>query len=197
MGEIFGATLLGLLVQGGIYKSLSSRGVSFPFAFGVSALIFFIAYLFIGAYGKADGAKPNFDWSTPIALLSTLIVSTLIIFSKVKSLNADKSLERPTGWQRIGIVFSVLWVLGSFGHVFSSHVKDQSNSRSWRYEYCQTYENKKPLDCWEEAVKYSKIPYTVTNLSYDATIYSFLPIALGWFLSFIFVRTYRWIRSGF
>lgn len=98
MAEIFGATLVGFFIQGGIYRFLLSKGLSFRASLGTSALIFLTTYIFVGAYGKADGGELNFGWSVSVGLPATIIISLFIIVSRIKSGDMNMGEWKSANW---------------------------------------------------------------------------------------------------
>jgi hypothetical protein len=101
---------------------------------------------------------------------------------------------RLNGWQRIGIVASVLWVIGggiwgnSLGLAPGEYVAQA-------YEQCllSSYSDREACSArferdWPEAIKYHW---------HLAAAFAFLPIPLAWLAVGGLVILVRWIRAGF
>jgi hypothetical protein len=107
---------------------------------------------------------------------------------------------RLNGWQRIGIVLSVIWAIGGgvWGNSISIHEGDSalailSPLRSRCYE---THHGPRDwTQCeqdfdrdYSEAIKY--------HWHYAAVV-AFVPILLAWLIVYAFISLWRWIRRGF
>ncbi len=96
MVEIIGGVVIGLLIQGGIYKLLTKLGVSEYGALLLSGFVFATFYAVVGAFGAADGGPLNFVWSLSVGIPSALIVSGLIYFGIWRK-SPDKKLRTIIG----------------------------------------------------------------------------------------------------
>lgn len=79
MFTILGAVLVGLIIQGGLYKFMVARNIGKYKAVGISAVVFVAIYVVVGAFGAADGGPPNFAWSVGNAIPAGVIVSLIIL----------------------------------------------------------------------------------------------------------------------
>ena len=77
---ILGASVAGLLIQGGIYKSLKMLGLKPVPALLISAVIFVAIYTAVGGYGFADGGPADFALSFSTGLPAAVIVTLLFGF---------------------------------------------------------------------------------------------------------------------
>lgn len=111
-------------------------------------------------------------------------------------------MKRLTRWQRIGVILSVLWMLGGTIYV-SNWVLQGARERSLVHiELCQAINrNAAPTaqqDCMKaglEAGQRGEHPLGVPFLAFAAGV-SAITLALAW-LSFFIVRgTIRWVMRG-
>ena len=78
MAEIIGAALLGLILQGGIFKLLTKRNVKQPLAVAISAIIFVTLYTLIGGFGFANGGSLRFMLAFTIGAPASLVVTVTL-----------------------------------------------------------------------------------------------------------------------
>jgi hypothetical protein len=100
---------------------------------------------------------------------------------------------RLNGWQRIGIVLSVIWAIGGgiWGNNLGIHEGD------WvirRLEYCLARETD-PAPCHAEFDKY--YPRAIATHWASAAIVGLVPIPLVWLMIYGLIGLWRWIRRGF
>jgi hypothetical protein len=101
---------------------------------------------------------------------------------------------RLNGWQRIGLVLSVLWVIGSAIHERNKQVNAAHELFQFQYRMCL-----------EKADSMKKCGDTVSlQAAMDATaswsnvaFYAFGPVIAGWLVALISIRTFRWVSDGF
>jgi hypothetical protein len=106
------------------------------------------------------------------------------------------------GWQRIAIVVSVSWFLGSF--VFLSHEQDQSwrDSIALTVDSCNTRylqpPNSADLKGYQACLDRETPPYpTLARTWPDILVVGLIPIPLGWGFAYLVLFIVRWIRKGF
>jgi hypothetical protein len=97
-------------------------------------------------------------------------------------------------WQRIGVVISVLWILGSSIHVRNSQVESAIDSVTRIHQMCMDAEGVQSKNCSEQFEKNHTI-FLKPNWT-DVAFTAFVPVLLGWFLILIIIRVYRWIKAG-
>jgi hypothetical protein len=101
---------------------------------------------------------------------------------------------RLNGWQRIGIVISVLWFIGGgiWGNDRGLHEGDWTVSD---YKNClDTHPNDWP-GCQQKSEK--NYIWATRNHWYSAAIFAVVPIPIGWLLAWGLVSLTRWVRRGF
>jgi hypothetical protein len=115
-------------------------------------------------------------------------------------------LSRTNGWQRIGIVLSVVWLIAacSFFLVTTSR-PGASPFLSISSAHCQPGAPQIPssqkrlrlseavLGCPEKYI----VPETQGTNWLSTLVFLFGPILLAWALAFALVQTIRWVAAGF
>jgi hypothetical protein len=98
------------------------------------------------------------------------------------------------GWQRIGLVVSALWVLGSAINVRNEQVAAADRLFQLQYGTCLKQLN---------SVKYCgdtvslQAAMDATTYWPDVAFYAFGPVIAVWFVILIAIRTLRWVSAGF
>jgi uncharacterized membrane protein len=100
---------------------------------------------------------------------------------------------RLNGWQRLGIVASVIWIFvgGFLGNSLGIHEGDWAVSM---YKLCLH-----ASPDWNTCSKIFDRDYVeaVQYHWYYAAILAFVPIPIAWLVGWGFVALVRWVRSGF
>ena len=134
---------------------------------------------------------------------------------------------RLSGWQRIGVVFSALWLLfvgglaaiemlhsAPFGEfVFVEFVRDgtettQGNVRPITEEEAKQLRPRRPFEGRQEVIESHVDPETgkrtITVASFRAVlrakhllITGVAPILSGWFFVYLISWTFKWVKRGF
>ncbi len=78
MPEILGATLLGLIVQGIIYKILKTRSVPTLIALGISTVAYALPYIAIGTFRLAEDSEKDLMHVASIGIPAALMASVVI-----------------------------------------------------------------------------------------------------------------------
>ncbi len=97
-------------------------------------------------------------------------------------------------WKRIGVVLSVLWVLGGAAYERKSQVDAATNSAQLIYKMCLDIGGAQVANCSEEFGK-NYTEFLKPNWA-DVAFTAFAPVLLGWLLVFVIIRAYRWIKAG-
>lgn len=101
---------------------------------------------------------------------------------------------RLNGWQRIGLVLSVLWVLGAAIHVRNEQVNAADKLFQSQYRMC--LEQADPVKNCGDTVSLQTAMDATAYWS-DAAFYAFGPVIAGWLIVLIAIRTLRWVSDGF
>ena len=106
--------------------------------------------------------------------------------------------RRLSGWQRIGVVVSIIWLIGSLIYTVNTQYNNKFVLYSTIYDLCKMEKNADYKRCNEgfeaNLKKYLKADWT--DLA-DLFFISIVPIPVGWLVSWGVIRVYRWIRAGF
>lgn len=103
---------------------------------------------------------------------------------------------KPSGWQRIGIVVSVLWVVGAAIYVRSTQVEFASYLYSHEVNSCLPNDAIQTcLKLASEALKDNlKIGQAhLSNILFSAIV----PVAAGWIFCALFAKVVNWVMVGF
>ena len=104
-----------------------------------------------------------------------------------------------SGWQRIGIVISVLWVLLVCGVATYDYKVKQGLDGGFGFAELVTAKDSTPLS---SITPNTNEPHsagelkTVLNISRVLTI-SLVPVFSAWFLFYVAIFVGRWVRNGF
>jgi hypothetical protein len=104
-------------------------------------------------------------------------------------------MKKLNGWQRIGVVLSVLWMVGA-----SLYVQTDRTDRAYKFansmmSLCLDMVSPSPKDCtsdYSHNVKIALNPFWP-----DAVILAIVPIPITWLLVYIIIGIVRWVRAGF
>ena len=103
-------------------------------------------------------------------------------------------MSRLSGWQRLGLIITVCWVIGSLvgGRLYQRH--NDQESVTAMMSLCTAF-GKSFSQCWEQTASYRNIvsqPYWPPIL-----LIAFVPVPLFWMFGWAAIKTTRWVRSGF
>jgi hypothetical protein len=102
---------------------------------------------------------------------------------------------RLNGWQRIGIVLSVVWVIGGglWGNAIA--IRDGGATAETEFGLCLDKPNHNYDACSQTFAKdYAK---GVAGHWYAAAFIGLVPIPIAWLLVYGLIALVRWIRRGF
>jgi hypothetical protein len=108
-----------------------------------------------------------------------------------------------SGWKRIGIVASILWILGAGAHTYDSEMSSSSDMIASIHVECDsnlagmTGEDRTAAfdKCNKEAE--DSLARALTNARLTAAFIAFVPVPLGWGFAYLILFAIRWIRRGF
>jgi hypothetical protein len=105
-------------------------------------------------------------------------------------------LRRLSGWQRIGVVLSVLWCAWSVLSYMMQYAAGRASSASLDQEICLYDKQRNPaLDC-SDAWSKSFNEFAALNWN-DLLLTTLVPVLLAWLAAWIIFLTFRWVRTGF
>ncbi len=100
---------------------------------------------------------------------------------------------RLNGWQRIGLVLSVLWALGAAIHERNKQVDAAHELFQSQYRMCL-----EQADAAKNCDNVSlQVAMDATAYWPDVAFYAFGPVMAGWLVVLITLRTFRWVSVGF
>jgi hypothetical protein len=114
---------------------------------------------------------------------------------------AKEKKMRLNGWKRIGVVISVIWLLGAFMHTYNTETKEYwdregplrtaciNANESRKAQGWETFDcNKSYSDAWAAFKKQTIIL---------AAAVAVVPIPFGWLFVYLIIGITRWIKVGF
>jgi hypothetical protein len=101
---------------------------------------------------------------------------------------------RLNGWQRIGIVASVIWAIGGaiWGNNIGIHEGDWAVAM---LSHCYETHSGDWTQCDQDFHRDYSV--AIGNHWLYAAVFGLVPIPLGWLIVYGFVGLWRWIRRGF
>lgn len=105
---------------------------------------------------------------------------------------------RLNGWQRIGVVLSVIWGMGGAVYQRSADVDRASNSAGFAMKVCEESQDLKHLGYEPCSAEFSKMFALDLEGSWgNVAIVAIGPILIGWMAAYLGLWTVRWVRKGF
>jgi hypothetical protein len=103
------------------------------------------------------------------------------------------------GWQRIGVILSVLWILGGGFYQRSSDMQRAGDMGGFAVRTCmETQKLKSSYDFSRCSDEFDKTFRVFAEPSWgNVAIVAFAPVPIAWLLVYIAVWLTRWIRRGF
>lgn len=102
-----------------------------------------------------------------------------------------------TGWQRLAIIFAVVWIVGIGLTARMYFVKRASDALSFTFRICTNdyHDSENDKACTAQA---DKAWYMALEWSWAATAFlAFVPLPLFWLFGYWSRCVYRWVRRGF
>lgn len=98
---------------------------------------------------------------------------------------------RLSGWQRIGVVLSLLWVVFVCGYSVYEYVRAE---RGTQYFIEMVRADGKPFSHPPSFEDFVQKPRIKLGLLFSAIV---LPPAAAWAITWLFAVTFRWVAAGF
>lgn len=102
---------------------------------------------------------------------------------------------RLNGWQRIGIVLSIVWAVGAAIHTRNDEIDFWKNFASTGYTICMEAKSADGAKCsaeMSEALMKLREPFW-PNIAFNALA----PVLSGWLVAYLALWIFRWVRRGF
>jgi hypothetical protein len=104
---------------------------------------------------------------------------------------------RLNGWQRIGIVASVIWAIGAPIYLDDAAQQGATEAFIRYYDTCRDVPSNDPNQCFQRAGRAYDAVTRYRLLSANGAVAALVPVGLGWLLAYALVYLVRWIRGGF
>jgi hypothetical protein len=109
------------------------------------------------------------------------------------------------GWKRIGIIASVVWILGAGAHTYDSEIHRASDLIADTHVRC---DSNLPSDSKDERAyeagfeKCNKeaedsLALAISNAWFSAALVAFVPVPFGWGFVYLALFLVRWVKRGF
>ena len=106
---------------------------------------------------------------------------------------------RLNGWQRVGIVVSIVWAIGAAIYQRNADLENAQFAANLTYRVCTENKTlKQDFDfksCLREVEKTSAI--WLDGSWSNVAFISLAPIPLGWLVVYMLIRIYQWVKAGF
>lgn len=104
-----------------------------------------------------------------------------------------------SGWQRIGVVISVVWAVGAGIYARNADVERASNFHAAIYRTCtETKSARSDFDFSECSQDAGRASSTQMTRSWGNTaVVALVPIPFGWLAVLLILKVSRWVRAGF
>jgi hypothetical protein len=103
---------------------------------------------------------------------------------------------RLNGWQRIGIVASVIWAIGAPIYLDRAANQEAIKAFSRSYGACREVPSNDPEQCYQRGRQSFDAVPRYPLLSVNGAVAALLPVGLGWLFAYALVYLSRWIRAG-
>jgi hypothetical protein len=101
------------------------------------------------------------------------------------------------GWQRIGVILSIIWIFSAAIHEHSGQVERARMVAEAEHVRCMASIARESGCDFSLALGFEpRLGLTTEVLKHIATA-SLVPVLLGWFLVWLDIAVYRWVRAGF
>jgi hypothetical protein len=106
------------------------------------------------------------------------------------------------GWKRIGIIASVVWILGAGEYTCDSEYDHASFSIASTHFACESVLTTDPIAHEKQVERCDKIAdesfaSALTNARLAGALVAFVPVPLGWGFTYLVIFLVRWVRRGF
>jgi hypothetical protein len=109
-----------------------------------------------------------------------------------------------SGWKRIGIIVSVVWVVGAGIYTYDSEINRSSDSIANTHVRCDSYlADYKDEGAREAAFQRcnkeadDSLALALTNARLEGALVALVPVPLGWGFTYLVLLLVRWVKRGF
>jgi hypothetical protein len=108
-----------------------------------------------------------------------------------------------TGWHRIGIIASVVWILAAYFYTFSSELNARTNAIAEQHVLCDEHTADRPASEAEIIINncnktaHRNLVLGIRDARVGAVMIALGPVPLGWGLAYLVLFLTRWVRRGF
>jgi hypothetical protein len=110
-------------------------------------------------------------------------------------------MKKLNGWQRIGVVLSILWILGAAIHERNGQVDFASKINYQNIALCfqdMTKSETAKKECLELAdSNFRELLSLDSGSLWNIAAISLIPVLLGWLFAWLAIVVYRWVLAGF
>lgn len=104
-------------------------------------------------------------------------------------------MKRLNMWQRLGIVLSVLWVLGAGAYQWRKTARAGSEYALASVHLCERLAKPgAPANCWDEWMPSYKL--ITEYVWWEMAARAFIPLILAWLFAYLTLWTVRWVLAG-
>jgi hypothetical protein len=111
------------------------------------------------------------------------------------------AMKRLNGWQRIGIVASILWAISTAVYLNLWYWEHAYESAARLAKSCENiapeYRAQEDKDCWHSYPKNIALYMNGLGFWHDYMPFSLMPILLGWIIAYVVIAVVKWIKRGF
>lgn len=150
------------------------------------------------------------------------VVAVFVCFVWAVRSNMRQRGSHLNGWQRLGVIASVLWLVGGFFGGVAIYVGDQTAPVLAEYQLCEAVADQKQQNYYRQQAiaQESHAPFraadtldadyakclrdegeqwnaAITGRWWVALGFAVVPLLLVWGFAWLCVRLYRWVRAGF
>lgn len=100
------------------------------------------------------------------------------------------------GWKRLGIIASVVWVIGAYFYTLNAAMERNISLNVEIENSCAEVHRDEPNDpCFQEAV--DSAMRQLPGEREEAAIVALLPVPVAWGVTYLVLFLVRWVRRGF
>ena len=139
--------------------------------------------------GMASGARPFLSESWPVS---------------GGRIRAGVEGVKINGWQRIGIVASVVWIVGSGLYTYESEIEGTAQLRVNTYDICMISAqggigtpDGQPNRLTNQCDKKATDAVSGIRPRQSAALFAFIPVLLAWGFTYLVLFLLRWVKRGF